>query len=234
MSLSTHRILQATGLVVAAVLVGLLFYSGTLASPYVADDAGAYDNRVVPETAAAYDEHVKRAPTYRYDELSGLARTFVDRTRAAPGDEYTPVVCREFAVTCDEYTREDLPSEFTYGDDVREEDAFVVVRDGDEELLFQTGMISHGLPWLPVRFLTMVFLLLPLAGTVGRTAVRSEDERVLGGVAGLGAIVAVLAVVAPYLEMYGLLDAQTTGLLLLGGVWTGLIGWSGYRLAGRL
>lgn len=234
MSPSTHRILQGIGLVVAVVLVGLLFYPGTLASPYVADDAQAYDNRVVPETAAAYDEYVEQAPTYRYDELSGPAQTFVDRTRAAPDDEYTPVVCRAFVVTCDEYTRDDLPSEFTYGDDVREENAFVVIQDGDEELLFQTGMISHGLPWLPVRFLTMVFLLFPLAGAVGTTALRSENERVVGGVAGLGAVVAALAVAAPYLEMYGLLDAQTTGFLLLGGFWACLVGWSGYRLAGRL
>lgn len=230
---ASHRILQAAGLVLAVLLVGLAFYPGAVASPYVAEDSYRYNHQIVPETAAAYDETVEQARTYRYSELSGTAQTFVDRTRAAPAGEYTPVVCQEFVLTCDEYSQDDLPPEFTYGEDLQEEDASVVIRDGDEAFLFQTGMVGHGWFRLPLRFLTASLLLLPLAGVVSLAAIRSESERVLAGAAGAGAIIASLAVATPYIEMYGLLDAQTTGLLLLAGVWTGILAMGGYRLAQR-
>jgi hypothetical protein len=232
MSPSSHRALRVAGFVIVVLLVGLAFYSGTVASPYVAEDS--YHHQVVPETAAAYNETFEQAPTYRYSELSPIARTFVDRTRATPDGKYTPTVCQAFVLTCDAYTQAEFPEEFTYGKEILEEDAYAVIEDGDEQFLLQTGRVNHGWFALPVRFLTSWLLVLPLAGVVGVITFRSDNERVLGGAVGVGAVVAGLAVAAPYIEMYGMLAAQTTGFLLVGGVWIGLLATGAYKIAQRL
>jgi hypothetical protein len=232
MSPST-RTLRVAGLAVAVLLLWLAVYPGTVASPYVAEDSREYYHQIIPETAAEYNETVEQAPTYNYSDLSPTAQTFVDRTRAAPNTEYTPVVCEEFVLTCDEYTRDELPEEFTYGEDLELAEATVVIRDGDEQFLLQTGMVGHGWFGIPVRVLTAWLTMIPLGVFVGKVALRTERERLLGGAVGAGIVVAIAGFAAPYTELVGVLQARTIGFLLLGSVWIGLLGRGGYWLARR-
>ncbi|MFT4889237.1 MAG: hypothetical protein ACI9YT_000146 [Halobacteriales archaeon] len=213
---------------VAAVLVGaFVFGIGLLLVP-VSVLGGLH--QIVPETAASYNETVEQAPSYRYSELSPIARTCVDRTRTAPDNEYTPVVCQGFVVTCDEYTEDDLPEEFTYGEDLRQEEASVVIQDGTEQFLLETGMVSHGWFADPIRLFTAWLTMFPLAILVGVVALTSKSERQLADASAAGALVGGVAVAAPYIEMGGVLQARTIGFLLLGSVWIGLLAVVGYGL----
>lgn len=230
----SNRTLQIVGIAVAVLLLWLAFYPGTVASPYVAEDSYRYHHQIVPETAAEYNETVEQAPTYRYSELSPTAQTFVDRTRAAPDNEYTPVVCQEFVLTCDAYTQDELPEEFTYGEELDLKEAAVVIQQGDDQFLLQTGMVGHGWFDLPFRLLTAWLTMIPLGIFVGWVALTSERERMRAGAIGAGAVVAIVGFAAPYIEMVDVLEARTIGFLLLGGVWIGLLGLGGYRLVQRL
>lgn len=223
------RLLRLTGVLVAILLLGLAGYSGTLASPYMTgQDSLQYSHAIVPETSAAYDEEVQ--PVYQYDELSPVARTVVDRTRASPNGEYVPIVCQAFMLVCDEYTRDELPEEFTYGEQLRYGEGLVFIEDGNDRFLFETGSTFHGLPSLPVRLLSAWGTVLPLAAIVAGITFRSKNDRVLAGTVSIGVLVAALCLLAPYIEMAGLVSARVIGLLLVSVVWAGILAMGGYRL----
>lgn len=226
---SENRHRRLAGIGVAVLLVALAFYSGTLAHPYeTGQDSLQYRHAVVPETSAAYDEDIR--PVYQYEELSPTAQTFVDRTRAAPDDEYTPAVCQEFVLVCDTYTREDLPREFRYGAQLRYGEGLYFIEQGDDRFLFETGSTFHGIPFVPVRVLSAWTTMLPLAGAVAVVAFRSADERTLAGAVGVGVVAAAVGVLAPYVEMAGVVSAQALRILLVSAVWTGLLAVGGARL----
>ncbi|OYR40540.1 hypothetical protein DJ82_07305 [Halorubrum sp. Ib24] len=158
----------------------------------------------------------------------------MDRTRAAPDNEYTPVVCQGFVLTCDAYTQDELSEEFTYGEERDLREAAVVIKDGDDQFLLQTGMVGHGWFDLPFRLLTAWLTMIPLGIFVGWVALTSEREGMRAGAIGAGAVVATVGFAAPYIEMVGVLQAKTIGFLLFAGVWIGLLGLGGYRLVQRL
>lgn len=239
MSPRSHRPLRIAGIAVAVVVLGLAFYPGTLTSPYVTgEDTPRYAHTMVPESSPQYEEVTREhdPEVYQYDELSPTGRELFDRTRAAEprlyGERrYIPVVCRDFVLVCDAYARDQLPEEFTYGTELTYEEAFVFVEDGDDRYLLQTGITGHLLfaPF-PVGFALAWLTMLPLAGFVAVVTGRSESDRVLGGVVGGGAVVATLGVLAPYVEMAGLVSTWVIGVVLLGGVWTSILAAGGHRL----
>ena len=235
MSLSIDRPLQIVGIGVSLLLLWLAFYPGTVASPYVAEDSYRYSHHILPETAAGYDDFIEEAPTHEYSELSPLAQTFVTRTRESPTHEYTPTVCQEFMLSCDQYSQSELPGVFTYGDELSPEEATVVIRDGEERFVLQTGMVGHGWFSIPVRWLTACLTVVPLGLFVGAVALRSKSRPLLSGAIGAGVLVALFSVAAPYIEMFVIvIQAQTIGFVLLGGVWSGLFTFCGHRLSRRL
>lgn len=233
MPLPSTRLFRLFGALVAILLFGLATYSGTLASPYLTgQDSLQYSHAIVPETSAAYDEEVQ--PVYQYDELSPVAQTFVDRTRAAPNGKYIPDVCQDFMLICDGYTRDELPDEFTYGRQLRYGEGLVFIEEGNDRFLFETGSTFHGLPFIPVRLLSAWLTVLPLSVIVAVAAFRSENDRVLACTVSSGVLVAALCLLAPYIEMAGLVSAQAIGLLLVSAVWAGILAMGGYRLYRRV
>lgn len=107
------------------------------------------------------------------------------------------VICEAFVLTCDEYTRDELPDEFTYVEDLDLAEATVVIRDDDEQFLLQTGMVGHGWFAVPVRVLTAWLTVLPLGVFVGKVALTAERERLLGSAVGAGIVVAIGGFAAP-------------------------------------
>lgn len=235
----SYRPLRVAGIVVAVLLLGLAVYPGTLTSPYVSgDDTPRYAHTIVPESSAEYEEVTSEhdPEVYQYGGLSPTAQELFDRTRAAeprPDGErrYIPTVCREFVLVCDEYAQDELPEEFTYGTELSYDEAFVIIEDGDNRYLLRTGITGHLLfaPF-PVGFALAVLTMLPLAVFVATVTFRSKSKRLLGGTVGGGALVATLGVVAPYIEMAGLLPTWVLGVVLLGGVWFAILAAGGYRL----
>lgn len=222
------RTLRVLGVLVAALLLALSFYPGTVASPYA--EGYEHQHRIVPETAAGYNETFEEAPEYRYSELSPRARTFFDRTRSSPNDEYEPTVCEDWTLTCDAYEPEELPDEFTYGDELPAEEATVVVRDGDEAYLLKTGTTRLPFFYVPFRLFKAWAAMIPASVFVGGVALRAEDERLLAGVTGAGAIVGLVGFATPYIEMFGPVQAPTLANGLLVGVWTGFAGLALYYI----
>lgn len=241
MSPLPYRVRRGFGIVIAILLVGLIFYPGALASPYItAQDGPQYAHTIIPESSPMYEEYTSEyeLETYRYDELSPVARELFDRTRAADprpqyNDErrYIPDVCRDFVLVCDAYSQNELPGEFTYGTELSTEATLQFI-EADERYLFQTGYTSHATLFaFPFRFFMAVLVMLPLAIGVAVTAVKSENARILAGTVGGGVVVAVLSLLAPYLEMYGIVSARLIGVLVLAGVWLVLLAIGGYKLS---
>lgn len=244
MSPSSHRLLRLSGVAVAVVLLGLAFYPGTLATPYVtADDTPKYAHTIVPESSPVYEEYTEEYEprVYQYDDLSPAGQEVFDRARAAePRPQYSgerryvPDVCRDFVLVCDEYSRDELPEQFTYGTELTYEESLAFVEDGDDRYLLQTGITGHLFfgPF-PVRFVVAWLTMLPLAALVAVVTVRSGSDRALGGAVGGGALVAVLAVLTPYVEMVGLGSARTIRVALLTAVWLAIVAAGGYWLYRR-
>lgn len=232
----SSRLLRISGVAVVVLLVGLALSPGTLASPY-APDTPRYDHQIVPESSTMYEEVVEGSDpaVYQYDELSPVAQELFDRTRAAETQQYTPTVCRNFMLVCDTYAEDELPEEFTYGTELTDEEAFVFVEDGDERYLFQTGTTGHlFLAPFPTGFALSWLTMLPLAAFIAVVTGTSASDRVLGAVVSSGVLVATLGVVAPYIEFAGLAPAWVLGVLLLGGVWIGILTAGGYTLYQRV
>lgn len=238
----SSRHLRIGGLVVAIVLFGLAAYPGTLAEPYeTARGDPSYDHVVVPETSYIYEEYADDpdVETYRYDELSPTGQAVFDRTLDDPDREFEPTVCKDFLLVCDAYPESELPPEFTYGTQLRPDVALHFVEKDGERYLFQTGTINHaGL----FGFSNTLFLawptVIPLGLFVARVAVKSGDDRYVAGVTGFGAVVAALALVAPYLELFEVVAAFWIGVAVLAGTWLLLLGAGVHRLyrlvAGRV
>lgn len=244
MSPSTDRLLRFAGALVAVLLVALAFYPGTLAAPYVnATDPYGYTHTIVPESSSQYEYLTDETSpeVYRYEDLSPVARTMFDRTLAADpgrftdGPSYVPQVCRDFMLVCDGYREREMPDEFTYGMRLAPEESAVFVEKGGERYLLQTGSDGHYFfgP-LPFGFLTAWLALPPLAVLVALVVGKASADRVRWGVVALGALVAALAVLAPYLAFYGLAPVWVTRGLVLGAAWLTILGAGGYRLSGAV
>lgn len=235
---TTHRSLQFVGVALAVILLWLAFYPGTLATPYVTgEESPRYAHAIVPESSALSDENLDEydLPVYQYDELSPIAQELFDRTRAAPDHRYTPDVCREFMLVCDTYAPADLPKEFTYGTGLHTEESLVYIETDGTRYLFETGWTGHvALFAFPFRLFIAWLTMLPLAGGVALVTATARNDRVLTGTVAGAALVASLAVLAPYVQMVGLVSAWTIRALLLAGVWASLLAAGGYLLYQRL
>lgn len=240
------RSIRVLGLLVAVVLLALLFYPGTLAAPYLpGQETVQYSHAVTPESTERYAEHTEALdpPVYEYHELSPEAQELFDRTRESEAEEfgwehrYTPTICAEFMLVCDGYFAEDLPEEFTYGEDLTPDEAFLVIEDGDGRYLLKTGDLGHGdMIALPVRELILSLSLLPLALFLALSMALPIGHRFQIGSVGAGIGVATLAVSAPYLELLGLVAVQWIAFGLLGAIWLGfllLAGAFGFRTVQR-
>ena len=234
------RSLRYAGIAVAVVLLGLAFYPGALATPYVtADETPKYAHTIVPESSPNYDDYTEGYDheVYQYDDLSPVGRELFDRTRAAEpraqhNDErrYIPDVCRGFVLVCDEYAQDELPEQFTYGTELDYDEAFVFVEDGDERYLLRTGTTGHMfLAPFPFRFFLGMLALLPLSLFVAVVTFGPWSDRSVVGAVGGVALVAVLSVLTPYVEMAGFGSARVVGLAVLVGVWVSILAAGGHR-----
>jgi len=241
---SSARLLRVAGVAMAVLLLCLAFYPGTLASPYVtASDTPRYAHTIIPESSSLYDDYTDESDlaVYQYAELSPVAQELFDRTRAAEprpqyGDQrrFVPDVCPEFMLVCDTYAAEELPEEFRYGEELSRSEALqFVVADGEQYLL-RTGTMSHGafFPY-PDRLIAAWLTMLPLALLIGYLALTGGNGRMLGASVAVGSGVASLGVLAPYIELYGLLAVRPISLLLDGTVWLTLLAIGGHRLRSR-
>lgn len=230
--------LRIAGICVAVVLVALAAYPGTLAEPYeTARGDPSYFHTIVTEDSVTYEEYATEVDTtYQYEELSPAGQRFFDRTLGAPravsGERrFEPTVCAGFVLTCDAYAQSELPPEFTYGTQLPPDVALQFVEKGDEQYLLQTGFINHGGLF---GFSNALFLawptVIPLGLFTGRTALRSGSDRFVAGVTGFGALVAVVAVAAPYLAMFDVVPVLQVGVVLLAATWLLLFGAGGHRV----
>jgi hypothetical protein len=94
-----------------------------------------------------------------------------------------------------------------------------------------TGTINHaGL----FGFSNTLFLawptVIPLGLFVARAAARSQDDRYVAAVTGFGAVVAALALVAPYLGMFEVVASFWVGVAVLAGTCLLGLGAGGHRL----
>lgn len=117
-----------------------------------------------------------------------------------------------------------LPEEFTYGEEIDVDEASVVIQDGDQRFLLQTGMVGHGWFNIPVRFLIGMLTFLPLAAVVGGITMTDETVKKRGSTMMVGLGVALIGLVSPYVEMASVFDAHSAGFVVMGGVWIGIIG----------
>ena len=231
---TSGRRLRIAGLVVGIVLLGLAAYPGTLAEPYeTARNDPSYDHTIRSESSVVYEEYAEDPgiETYRYGELSPAGQELFDRTLNDPDRTFEPTVCKDFLLVCDAYPESELPPEFTYGTQLRPDVALHFVEKGGERYLFQTGTINHaGL----FGFSNTLFLawptVIPLGLFVARAVARSQDDRYVAAVTGFGAVVAALALVAPYLEMFEVVASFWVGVAVLAGTWLLGLGAGGHRL----
>ena len=228
------RHLRIAGLVVAIILLGLAAYPGTLAEPYeTARNSPAYDHTILSESSVTYEEYADDPDieTYRYDELSPAGQELFDRTLDAPDRTYEPTVCEDFLLVCDAYPESELPPEFTYGTQLPPDVALHFVEKDGERYLFQTGLVNQATLF---GFSNTLFLawpaVIPLGLFVARAAVKSGDDRYVAAVTAFGAVVAALALVAPYLELFEVVSAFWVGVAVLAGTWLLLFGAGGHRL----
>jgi len=223
MELPSSRTLQILGIVTAVLLVALLFYPGTFSPPYTEIHADQYSHTLVSEP-----EGEGELPVYEYDELSPVAQEMFDRTRNAEGS-YTPNVCQEFMLVCDEYREDELPDEFTYGSYLSPSEAHVIVEDGNESYVLKTGGNNQADWFLSpgglLSFVTLIPSAIFIVFVVGAARIHgtATADRVLGATTAGGATVGVLAVLAPYLEMFGLITAETLGQLLVYALFAGFV-----------
>lgn len=239
------RLLRLSGLAVAILLLGLAFYPGAFATPYVtAEETPKYAHTIVPASSSLYEEYTEDFDheVYQYDELSPVGQELFDRTRdAEPRQQYNgerryiPDVCRDFMLVCDEYSSSELPDQFEYGTELTYEEAFVFIEDGDERYLLQTGITGHlFFAPFPMNFVIRWLTVIPLAVFVASVSRRFESESVLRRTIGGGILVATVGVSTPYIEMVGLGSARTIGVLFMVGVWTSIFAAGGYWLYQRV
>ena len=234
--LSTSN-LRLAGVFVALLLVASGFYPGAFWSPYSNDH---YEFTVAPESSTMYEEYTEYydPEVLQYEDLSPAAQAFIERAKAGEpegngwGRSYEPTVCHEFLLVCDEVPREALPEEFGYGFSLSEDAAFHIIEEGDERYLLETGTVESGFfgP-VPIGFIVGWLTVVPLGLFVGVVTVRSERDRLRRGLIGGGLAVAVLGLLAPYLEMFVGVSAVTLGLVCLVATWVGIVGYGCYSVA---
>lgn len=221
MGVLSSRNLQILGVLTAVLLVGLLFYPGTLVSPYTQDQPHQYNHMLVSEWDGDGDLSV-----YQYDELSPVAQELFDRARnteplGQPGTRsYQLDVCQDFMLICDTYYQEELPDEFTYGLNLPPSEAHVIVEDGNERYILKTGGNDPGTWLFAPGALSSLFtlissaMLIIFAVGVNHKLGTTAGDRMLGIITAGGMMVGTLALLAPYLELSGLITAQGVRSLL--------------------
>ena len=217
------RTLQLLGVVTAVLLVALLFYPGTFSSPYADRNAGDYSHALASEW-----EREGEIPVYQYGELSPPARDLFDRTRSA-GGSYRPDVCQGFMPVCDGYYEDELPDEFAHGSDLSPAESHVIIDDGPERYVLETGQSGHadGLvsPSGVISFITLVPFAIFLVFVVGAARIHRTPtaDRALGASVAGGVTLGVLSLAAPYLEMYGVVTAQRLGRWIIAVLYAGFV-----------
>jgi hypothetical protein len=217
------RTLQILGIVTAVLLVVLLFYPGTFSSPYVDPNLDQFSHTLESEW-----EGDGEIPVYQYDELSPAAQDLFDRTRSA-GGSYSPDVCAEFMLVCDGYYEDELPDEFAYGAYLSPSESHVIVEEGDERYVLKTGQGSVQAIYFDtggiVSFVTLIPTALFLAFVVGANRIigTTAADRVLGASVAGGATLGALSLVAPYLEMYGVVTAARLGRWVIAALYAGFV-----------
>lgn len=169
MKLSSIRSLRLIAFVVALLLVGLAFYPGMLASPYE-PLPHQYSHAVTPESSESFEQHTEEfdPPVREYDSLSPVGQDLFDRTRAEPAHRnsdwhrYTPNICRPEMIVCDGVHVDDLPTEFTYGEDLEPSETSTIIVDGDDRYLLRTGDTSHADGFVDIDVILVLVTLLPL------------------------------------------------------------------------
>lgn len=204
-------------------LVALLFHPATFAAPYPQEHDSQYAHTLVSEWEGDGELEV-----YEYDELSPVARELFDRTREADGF-YSPDVCAEFMLVCDGYYEDDLPDEFAYGSYLSPSESHVIVEDGDERYVLKTGQGSVQAMYFDtggiVSFVTLIPTALFLVFVVGANRIigTAAADRVLGASVAGGAILGLLSMLAPYLEMYGVITAERLGRWTIALLYAGFV-----------
>lgn len=195
---------------------------GTLAEPYdTARGDPSYFRTIALEESTTYEEYADRVDTtYQHEELPPAGQRFLDRTLEAPrvgGDQrrFEPTVCAGLVLTCDAYAQSDIPPEFTCGTQLPPSLARQFVDKGGERYRLQTGFSNQG------------------GLFVGRTELRTGSDRFRAGVTAFGALVAILAVVAPYLATFDVIAVVPVGVTVLAATWLLLLGAGGHRLYRR-
>jgi hypothetical protein len=223
MSLPSSRVLQVLGIATAVLLVALLFHPATFAAPYAGEHTSQYSHELVSEWEGDGDLAV-----YEYDELSPVARELFDRTREADGS-YSPDVCAEFMLVCDGYYEDELPDEFTYGAYLSPPESHVIVEEGDERYVLKTGQGSVQAIYFDtggiVSFVTLIPTALFLVFAVGANRIigTAAADRVLGASVAGGATLGALSMLAPYLEMYGVVTAERLGRWVIAALYAGFV-----------
>ncbi|SDM07146.1 hypothetical protein SAMN04487949_0729 [Halogranum gelatinilyticum] len=237
MALPSTSNLRLAGLLVALLLVASGFYPGAFWSPYSNDH---YEFTVAPESSEMYEEYTEYydPEVLQYEDLSPTAQEFIERAKAGEpegngwGRSYEPTVCHEFLLVCDEVPREELPEEFGYGFSLSEREALHVIEEDGERYLLETGTVESAFfgP-VPIGFIVGWLTVIPLGLFVGIVTQRSERDRLRWGLVIGGLVVAVLGLLAPYLEMFLGVSAVTLGLVCLVAAWVSIVVYGCYSLA---
>lgn len=220
----------AVAVVVILLLIGLTFYSGTLAlgydiSSYAYEheiEAGPGDN-VTSEVAFETGTDTEEI-TYRYEELSPIAQEFFDTTRAADSATYTPNICMDYVLVCNGYYEEELPTEFTYGGSLDNASLYTIIEyDGDSYLLrtgtsYAPNLFNIAYGYSMVLFRAFLFL---HAGVIATATLfqlsgrwKSADDKTYANLVGGGVVAATVGFLMPYVQLSGLVSNWDSMTLL--------------------
>ena len=155
-------------------LIGLVFYSGTAASPYVDTFDNNYNNQIIdtdteiqtlgvdadgnhgnpyfglttghPQLNDDGTVNTKAVDVYQHAELAPTTREIFDRARTAEDQAFEPTLCKEWVLICDEYRQSDVPDEFTYGAVGHDisQTSLYVIEVENQAYLLRTGAPTHG------------------------------------------------------------------------------------------
>lgn len=238
MNLPAVRSLRLLVFIIALLLVGLAFYPGTLVSPYE-PQSYQYEHAVAPESTENFEQYTADVdpPVREYDDLSPAGQTLFDRARAEPAGtysgwhRYTPTVCRPAMVVCDGVHANELPPEFTYGENLEPAESLSIIVDGDaqrssdsrtqsgdgeDRYLLRTGDMSHADSLFAFDEIVSVVTLVPLGLFFAAVAVtptlspRGHRVAALAVGGGIGLVV-ISAVTVPPLVLLGVSVGSLAG-----------------------
>ncbi|QZA88017.1 hypothetical protein K0C01_09450 [Salinarchaeum sp. IM2453] len=216
------------GIITAVLLIGCLFYLGSLAYPYIFSGGADYHHSVSPETDEHYEdivhEHNDTIEVHQYEELSPAAQEVFNRAKV--DGSFTPDICQNYTIICDGYYKDELPDDFTYGEGLSIDEAYDIIEQDDNRYLLLTGdryhatgpAIDRAVPQI-VLWLTVV----PLVLFIGAVTFRAENEQLIQVAVsvGLGSMIVIIA--APYITMIGAISTFNLSLLFLAAVWTSIV-----------